>query len=154
VFQTAKSVLVVSTVVVVVISLVAAPPRVRLQPPKVYPLLFVATVLSRDAVETRRESAETRVDDSDAGTDVAKVFPSKTIVGLVAVVALAEDGVAVSPARASRPVRTTAIVCLGLCVILELRTVIMEFPSMIRYLVAKSNFRPTTTDSWVPTGCE
>jgi hypothetical protein len=144
----------VSPVVVVVISLVEAPPRVRLHPPKVYPLLVVAAVLSKDAVETRRESAETRVEDSDAGTDMAKVLPLKTIVGLVDVVALAEDGIAIRPAMASTPVRITAVVFMDSDIILELRTVAMGFPLMIRCLVAKSNFRPTTIVSWVPTGCE
>jgi hypothetical protein len=151
VFQTAKSVRVVSLVVVVVISFVEAPPRVRLQPPNVYPLRVVVTVRARDSVESLRES---RVAVSVAGTEVARVFPSNPIVGLAAVVALAEDGIAIKPAMASKPVRTTAVDFLDSDMILELRTVAMGFPSMIRYLVAKSNFRPTTTASWVPTGCE
>ena len=106
----------------------AAPPAVRLQPPKVYPLRLVVTLLASDSVETLSESAERRVDDSDAGTDVAKVLPSKMIVGLAAVVALAEDGIAIRPAMASKPVRTTAVDFLDSDMILELRTVAMGFP--------------------------
>ena len=79
----------VSEVVAVVISLVAAPPRVNAQPPKVYPVLVVAAVLSSDPVETRRESEEIRVELSVAGTEIARVFPSKIMVGLSAVVARA-----------------------------------------------------------------
>jgi hypothetical protein len=77
----------VSPVVAVVISFVAAPPRVRAQPPKVYPLRLLVVVLDSDSVESRRESAETLVAVSVAGTEVVKVLPSKTIVGLAAVVA-------------------------------------------------------------------
>jgi hypothetical protein len=80
VFQTAKSVRVVSPVVEVVISLVAPDPRTRLQPPKVYPLLVVVNVLESASVETRRESAEARVAVVVEGTGVPKVFPSKIIV--------------------------------------------------------------------------
>ena len=112
----------------VVISFVAAPPRIRLQPPKVYPLRVVVTLLARDSVETLKESADTRVDDSDAGTDAAKVLPSKIIVGLAAVLALAEVGMAISPAMASKPVRTTAVVFLDSDMILELRKVDIGFP--------------------------
>jgi hypothetical protein len=79
----------VSPVVVVVISVAAASPRTKLQPPNVYPLRVVTAVRARDSVESLRESAETRVAVSVAGTGVARVFPSKTIVGLAAVVAKA-----------------------------------------------------------------
>jgi hypothetical protein len=113
VFQTANKVLVVSLVVLVVIEfVVATPPRVRLQPPNVYPLRDVETLLASDSVESEREPVDTRVEASLAGTDVAKVFPSKTIVGLAAVVALADVGIAVSPAKASMPARTTEVVFL------------------------------------------
>jgi hypothetical protein len=88
----------------------------------------VTAVRARDAVESLREPSETRVAVSVAGTEVASVFPSKTIVGLAAVVALAEVGIAVRPARASRPVRTTAVVLFVSDIILELRTVAMGFP--------------------------
>lgn len=121
VFQTAKIVRVVSPVVAVVISVVAAPPLVRLQPPKVYPLREVVAVLSRDEVDTRRESEVNRVEDSDAGTVEARVFPSKTIVGLVAGVALAEVGIAVIPARQSRAASTVAVVFLCSDLIIELK---------------------------------
>jgi hypothetical protein len=144
----------VSPVVAVVISVVAAPPRVRLQPPKLYPALEVVVLLSRDSVESLREPSETRAAVSVAGVELPKVLLSKTIVGLAAVVALAEEGIAIRPAMASKPVRTTAVDFLDSDMILELRTVAMGFPSMIRYLVAKANFRPTTIASWVPTGCE
>ena len=100
----------VSAVVVVVISLVAAPPRVSAQPPKVYPALVVAEVLASDSVDTRKESEEMRVELSVAGTEVAKVLPSKTMVGLAAVDALAEEGIATRLAIANRPVRTIEIV--------------------------------------------
>ena len=99
----------VSEVVAVVISVVAAPPRVSAQPPKVYPALVVAEVLASDSVETRRESEEIRVELSVGGTEVAKVLPSKTIVGLGAVDAYAEEGLATRPESANRPVRTIAI---------------------------------------------
>ena len=133
VFQTAKIVRVVSPVVAVVISLVATPPRVRPHPPKVYPLRVVVTVLARDSVDNLNESAETRVDASDAGTEAAKVLPSKTIVGLAAVVALADVGIEVSPARASKPVRTIAVVLFDSDMTLELRTVDIAFPSVVRF---------------------
>ena len=112
----------------VVISVAAASPLARLQPPKVYPLRVVVTVRERDEVESLKESAETRVAVSVASTEVASVFPSKTIVGLAAVVALAEVGIAVRPARASKPVRTTAVVLFVSDIILELRTVAIGFP--------------------------
>ena len=74
-----------SPVVAVVIVVVdAAPPRVKLHPPKVYPVRVVEVVLARDAVEIDRESAESLVEASVAGTEVAKVLPSKMIVGVAA----------------------------------------------------------------------
>jgi hypothetical protein len=79
-------------------------------------------------VETLSESAETRVEASLTGTEIARVFPSKKIVGLAAVVALAEVGIAVRPARASKPVRMRAVVLFVSDIILELRTVAMGFP--------------------------
>jgi hypothetical protein len=137
VFQTAKSVRVVSPVVAVVISVVAAAPRLRLQPPKLYPVLKVVVLLSRDAVESLREPSETRVAVSVTGVELAKVLPSKTIVGLAAVVALADEGIAVSPAMARRPARTIAVVLFNSGIVLELRTVDMAFPSMVHYLFLK-----------------
>jgi hypothetical protein len=86
------------------------------------------TVRERDEVESLKESAETRVAVSVAGTELASVFPSKTMVGLAAVDALAEVGITVTPARASRPVRTTAVVFLNSDINLELRTVAIGFP--------------------------
>jgi hypothetical protein len=154
VFQTAKSVLVVSPVVLVVISFVATPPLLRLQPPNIYPARLVLTVLAKDSVETLSESVETRVAASLTGTEVARVLPSKTIVGFAAVVALAEEGIAVNPARASRPIRTAEVVFLDSDMILELRTVAIGFPSMIRFFVARCNFRPMTLPSYAPTGCK
>jgi hypothetical protein len=44
-------------------------------------------VLERDSVDRARESVETLVEAWVAGTDVARKFPSKTIVGFDAVVA-------------------------------------------------------------------
>jgi len=98
---------VVSEVVAVVISVVAAPPRVSAQPPKVYPARVVAEVLASDSVETRSESDEMRVELSVAGTEVAKVLPSKTMVGLAAVEAVADVGIEIRQLRANRPVRAT-----------------------------------------------
>jgi hypothetical protein len=118
----------VSPVVAVVISVVAAPPRVRLQPPKLYPALEVVVLLSRDAVESLREPSETRVAVSVAGVEFPKVLLSKTIVGLAAVVALAEEGIAIRPPMASKPVRTTAVDFLYSDMLLELRTVAIRFP--------------------------
>jgi hypothetical protein len=80
---------VVSEVVVVVISLVAAPPRVSAQPPKVYPARVVDRVLASDSVETRRESVVMRSEVPVARTVVAKVFPSKIMVGFCGVSARA-----------------------------------------------------------------
>jgi hypothetical protein len=128
VFQTANSVLVVSAVVAVVISFVAAPPLVRLQPPKVYPALVVAAVLESDSVDTLSESEEIRVELSVSGTAVARVFPSKTIVGLDAVVASAADGIA-TKLKAIR--RDTVTIEISLCEsdkTLEFTIVAIGFP--------------------------
>jgi hypothetical protein len=88
-------------------------------------------------VDTLSESAETRVDASDAGTEVAKVFPSKSMLGLAAVEALADVGIVISPAMARRPVRTIAVVLLNSGIVLELRTVDIAFPSMVRFVLLK-----------------
>jgi hypothetical protein len=69
----------------------------------------VAEVLDSDSVETRKESDDTRVELSVAGTEVAKVLPSKTIVGLAAVDALADEGIATRLKIAKNPARTTEI---------------------------------------------
>jgi hypothetical protein len=61
-----------------------------------------------------------RVELSVAGTEVAKVLPSKTIVGLAAVKALAGEGMAMRLAIAKSPARTIEV---GRChagVLLEL----------------------------------
>jgi hypothetical protein len=70
------------------------------------------------------------VEASEAGTDVAKVLPSKMMLGLAAVVALADVGIAISPAIVRRPVRTIAVAFFVSDEIFELRTVDMAFPSM------------------------
>jgi hypothetical protein len=80
VFQTAKSVRVVSPVVAVVISVVAAAPRLRLQPPKLYPVLEVVVLLASDSLESLSESADARNAVSVAGVVSPKVLVSKTIV--------------------------------------------------------------------------
>jgi hypothetical protein len=80
----------------------------------------------------RSEPSETRVAVSVAGTEVASVLPSKTIVGLAAVVAKADVGTAVRPAIASRTVKTTAVVLFDSVKIIELRTVDMAFSSVVR----------------------
>ena len=136
VFQTANSVRVRSPVVAVVISVATVPPRVRLHPPNEYPVRVVTAVRARDSVETLRESAETLVAVSVAGTVVAKVLPSKTMVGLVE--AVADEGIAVSPARARRPVRTMAVVLFVSDMALERRAVDMAFPPMVRLVFLKS----------------
>jgi hypothetical protein len=82
-------VLVISEVVVVVIAVVAASPCVRAQPPNVYPVRAVVAVRARDSVDNAKESTETRVADCVAGIVAEIAFPSKTIVGLDAVVAKA-----------------------------------------------------------------
>ena len=82
-------------------------------------------------METLSESEDTRVDASDAGTEVAKVFPSKTIVGLVAVVALAEEGIAIRLATAKSPVRTIEIVLCDWDITLEFITNDIRFPSLV-----------------------
>jgi hypothetical protein len=137
VFHTAKSVRVVSPVVVVVISLVAAPPRVKAQPPKVYPLRVVTTLLARDSVDSLSEPSETRVALSVTGTEVAKVLPSKTMVGFAAVEALAEEGIAVRQAMASSPVRNIEVVLLASDVIFELRNVDTGFPLLVLFVLLK-----------------
>jgi hypothetical protein len=137
VFQTAKIVRVVSPVVAVVISVEAAPPRVRLQPPKAYPALDVVVLLARDSVESLNEPSETRVAVSDAGVELPKVLISKTIVGLAAVVALAEEGIEVRQAMASRPVRTREVVLFVSDVMFEPRNVDMAFPSMVRLVLLR-----------------
>ncbi len=103
---------------------------------------------------TLSESAETRVDASDAGTEVAKVLPSKIMLGLAAVEALADVGIAISPAIVRRPVRTIAVVPFDSDMVLELRTVNMAFPSMALFVLIKINSRPATRRTLVPTGCE
>jgi hypothetical protein len=137
VFQTAKIVRVVSPVVAVVISVEAAPPRVRLQPPKAYPALEVVVLLARDSVDSRNEPSETRVAVSEAGVELPKVLISKTIVGLDAVVALAEEGIEVRQAMASRPVRTIEVVLFVSDVIFELRTVDTGFPLLVLFILLK-----------------
>ena len=71
-------------VAVVIVVVAAAPPGVKLHPPKVYPVRVVEVVLARDAVEIDRESDEALVEASVAVTEVAKVLPSKMIVGVAA----------------------------------------------------------------------
>ena len=88
-------------------------------------------------METLSESEDTRVDASDAGTEVAKVFPSKTIVGLVAVVALAEEGIAIRLATAKSPVRTIEIVLCDWDITLEFITNDIRFPSLVHLVFIK-----------------
>ena len=124
-----------SPVVVVVISVVAASPLTRLHPPKVYPARVVVVVLDRDSVETRKESDEMRVEVSVAGTEVAKVLPSKTIVGLAAVVALADEEIDVKPASARMLQSKIAVVLFGAELTAELRTADMVFPSIKQFMM-------------------
>jgi hypothetical protein len=109
VFQTANKVRVVSEVVLVVISVVAAPPRVSAQPPKEYPALVVDSVLASDSVLTRRESVVMRFEVSVAGTGMPNVLPSKTIVGSSGVDAFAVVGIEIRQLRTNRPVITIEI---------------------------------------------
>jgi hypothetical protein len=118
-----------------VISVVAASPRTRLHPPKVYPARVVVVVLESDSVETRKESDEIRVEVSLAGTEVAKVLPSKTIVGLAAVVALADEEMDVRPASARMPQSKIAVVLFDAEIASELRTADMVFPSIKQFMM-------------------
>jgi hypothetical protein len=103
----------------------------------------VIAVLESASVETRKESDEIRVELSVAGTDVVKVFPSKTIVGFAAVVALAEEGIAVRPATVSRPVSSSATAFFALNAVGAASTDDIGFPS--RALLANYfNPRPFT----------
>jgi hypothetical protein len=120
-----------------VISVVAASPLTRLHPPKVYPVRVVVVVLDRDSVETRKESDEIRVEVSVAGTEVAKVLPSKTIVGLAAVVALADEEIDVRPASARMPLSKIAVVLFDAEIAAELRTADMAFPSTKQFMMLK-----------------
>ena len=147
-FQTAKIVRVVSPVVEVVISVEAAPPRVRLQPPKAYPALEVVVLLARDSVDNLNEPSETRVAASETGVELPKVLISKTIVGLAAVVALADVGIAISPAMARTPVRTIAVVLFVSDVIFEFRTLDMAFPSMVRFVLLNLTLGLRQEEHW------
>jgi hypothetical protein len=97
----------------------------------------VTAVLARDSVDRRREASETLVAGSEAGTEVAKVLPSKTIVGLAAVVALADEGIAVSPIMVRRPVRTMAVVLFASDMIPDRGNVDMAFSSIVRFAFLK-----------------
>ena len=70
---------------------------------------MVDRVLANDSVLTRRESVVMRAEVSVEGTGVPNVLPSKTIVGLAAVEAYAEEGTATRPASANRVVRAIEI---------------------------------------------
>lgn len=95
-------------------------------------------LLASDSVESLSEPSETRVAVSVEGVELPRVLVSKTIVGLAAVEADAEEGIAIKPVRDKRPVRTTAVVFLDSEIIFELRTVGIEFPSMIVCLLVMS----------------
>jgi hypothetical protein len=94
-------------------------------------------VLESDSVETRKESDEMRVEVSVAGTEVAKVLPSKTIVGLAAVVALADEEIDVKPASARMLQSKIAVVLFGAELTAELRTADIVFPSIKQFIVLK-----------------
>jgi hypothetical protein len=87
VFQTAKRVLVVSALVDVVSVFVTGPPAVKLQPPKVYPIRVVVAVLESEAVDKVKAPAGSRFAVTVAGREEERVFPSKIMVGVSAVVA-------------------------------------------------------------------
>ena len=104
-------------------------------------------------MDTRKESDEIRVELSVAGTEVVKVLPSKTIVGFAAVVALADEGIAVRPAIVSNPVINRATDFFVLSTVGEVSTDDIEFPSKALF----ANYfkpRPLTIQSMVTTGCE
>ena len=92
-------------------------------------------VLESDSVETRKESDEIRVEVSVAGTEVAKVLPSKTIVGLAAVVALADEEIDVRPASARMPQSKIAVVLFDAEIAAELRTADIVFPSIKQFMM-------------------
>jgi hypothetical protein len=99
-------------------------------------------VLERDSVDTRKESDETRVELSVAGTEVAKVLPSKTIVGLVAEVALADEEIDVRPARARRVLSEIAVILFDTEDPEEIRKVDIVFPSIKRCMMLKLTLDP------------
>jgi hypothetical protein len=85
----------------------------------------VDAVRAKDSVDSERESEETLVADSEAGTDTARLFPSKMIVGLDAVEAWAGCTRPDIPRTVRAKVKTIAK---GLyCVFFE----IMSFPHLI-----------------------
>ena len=108
VFQTAYKVRVVSEVVAVVTALTAGPPAVSDQPPKVYPGRVVVTTWVSASVVRVRESAEVLLDVPLAGTEVAKTFPLKTMVGFEAVAANAGAPKLKMPVRAIETIAETA----------------------------------------------
>ena len=84
---------------------------------------MVDDVLVRDSVERDSESAETLVADCEAGTEVARKFPSKTIVGLEAVVPRAGNPDPEMPAIAIEMANATANGLLfNLCVLIFVLT--------------------------------
>jgi hypothetical protein len=77
-------------------SVIAAPPRVRLQPPNVYPAREVVATLDKGPAEaTPRESISNLGVTSSLGEVAARELPSNTIVGFVDV--FAQDGGASRP---------------------------------------------------------
>ena len=104
-------------------------------------------------MDTRKESDEIRVELSVAGTEVAKVLPSKTIVGFAAVVALADEGIAVRPTMVSKPVIKTATTFLKPNAAGTESTDDIGFP--LKALLANYlKSRPLTIKSRVTTGYE
>ena len=95
-------------------------------------------------METLSESDETRVDASEAGAAVAKVLPSKLMVGLAAVAAIADVGIAIRLAITKRPVRTIEIVLCDCDINREFKTVDIRFPSWVHWLLLQINSRPRT----------
>ena len=70
------------------------------------------------------------------------MLPSKTIVGLVAVVALADEEIDVRPAKARRVLSETAVILLDTEDPAEIRKVDMVIPSIERCIMLKLTLDP------------
>ena len=104
-------------------------------------------------METLSESDETRVDVSDAVAAVAKALPSKTMVGLAAVAALADEGIAIRLAITKSPVRTIEIALRDADIALEFKTVDIRLPSLVHLFLLDVNSKPRTFHRYLATGC-
>ena len=93
-------------------------------------------------MDSRNEPSETRVAVSEAGVELPKVLLSKTIVGLVAEVALADEEIDVRPARARRVLSEIAVILFDTEDPAEIRKVDIVFPSIKRCMMLKLTLDP------------